>query len=62
MPKSRRRTISVEVVAKLHRVEHQSSVPSGTGSSTPDLGTLVSQYGVLNIFFLFIISSLLGKT
>lgn len=65
MPKSRRRTMSVEVVAKLHGVEYHSFVPSGTESSTPGLGLLVSQYGFSAFFFVvyfFIISSFLGKT
>lgn len=38
------------VVAKPHRVEYQSSVPSGTKSSTPGVGPLVSQYRIFNLF------------
>lgn len=61
MPVSRRRTISVEMMAKLHELEYKSSVPSGTGLSAPSLGLFVNQYGVFNfcLFFLFVLS--LGK-
>lgn len=50
--------MSAEVVAKPHRVEYQSSVPSGTKSSTPGVGPLVSQYRIFNLFVYFLLSVL----